>query len=340
MSVAVIVGGDDFLVEAAARERLSLVEGADVEVVDSRLSRQAEMQLADLRRVRESVFSPPLFAPAKATWWKNVSFLPSSGKGRGGPSKEVKEKLEAFARAVADAPPPENQVLVISGESLLQNSIFAKTMQKVGEVVYLNSSKGEQRRNALRRANEFAAAAGLRFAPGAAEAFVARVGTDTRSLASEVGKLDDYLGAETRTVTAAAIAQVSSPGANVETELWDLTDALGERNLGKTLAALGNFEGESNFAVMITTAAEKFFRTLYALKDAASRGKTQEATGSMHPFVAQKNLAFARNWSAAELRMARLRMARLREKAVTVSGAIDEQVSFALVRAVLRQEVR
>ena len=119
-------------------------------------------------------------------------------------------------------------------------------------------------------------------------------------------------------------------------EAISFTDALGERNLEKTMAAVARFERENGFAVLVTTVVEKFFRQLVELKDAAERGKTSLATEGMAPFTVKKNMGFLRNWSLLELRVARKRFLDLREKVVSSSGSADVLVAAAIVRTCMR----
>ena len=319
MNVRVIVGEDDFLVEETAKKAIGGVEG--LEVIDSANATNAELQLADLRRADESFSTPPFLDPSKATWWKNVHFLPG-----GRSSEEVKEALEKFAAKIAASPLPENQVFVISGPTLLKTSVFAKRLAGVAEIVSFAAEKPwEAQRGAVVRAIDDAAAMGLKFAAGAAERFVATVGVDSRSLRSELEKMRDYLGPSAKEITAADVAEISSPGAKVEAEVWDVTDAIGARNPGAALAALSRFERESGYEVFMSGVIEKFFRQLLDVK----LGRA----GAMSPYAARKNAGFAAKWSENALRRARARFLALREKAVSGSSSVASLVSTELLRA-------
>ena len=194
----------------------------------------------------------------------------------------------------------------------------------------------EKGREAAGRAAEFAAAEGISFAPGAADVFVARVGSDTRSIMSEVAKMRDYLGGAGKAATAADVAEITSQGVGVEPEVWSITDALGERNPARLAEALGRFERENSFAVLVTTVVEKFFRTLLELKDAAASGRRDEATHGLSPFAVKKNTAFLSNWTLLELRVARARFMALRERVVSSAGSADILVMTELMRTVRR----
>lgn len=305
-NIHVIIGEDDYLVGEAAKKAVG--DGVGLEVVDSANATNAELQLADLARAEESVATPPFLDPKKVTWWKNVGFLPG-GKA----SEDVKTALERFAKKLAAAPLPPNQAFVLSGPRLLKTSVFAKTLQTCAEVVVFAAEKPWE-------------------AARAAERFAAVVGPDARSLRSELEKMRDYLGAEAREVTAADVEAISSPGVGVEPLPWDVTDAIGRRDLGAALAALRPFELENGFAVFMTGVVERFFRQL--LDVAAGR------TDGLAPFTVKKNEGFLRNWSVNELRVARARFVLLRERVVSGVASGDLLVVPTLARVMRRRNAR
>ena len=325
MNLHVIIGEDDYLVSETAKKIVG--DGVGLEVIDSMNSTNADLQLADLRAADASFSTPPFLDPKKVTWWKNVHFLPGGGKK--GASEEVKEALEKFAAKLAASPLPENQHFILSGPHLLKTSVFAKTLAAAAEVVVFAAGKPwEEAKNAVVRAIDFAGEMGLRFAPGVAEKFVSVVGTDTRSLMSELGKMRDYLGDGATTISAADVSEITSQGFGVEPVVWDVTDAIGARNLSGALAAIRKFELENGFAVFMTGIIEKFFRQLIDVKNGRTDG--------MAPFAVRKNEGFLRNWTLPELRAARARFLMLREKVVSGTTSGDTLVTSTLVRVMRR----
>lgn len=325
----VIIGEDDYLVDSTARKIVG--DGVGLEVIDSANSSNADSQLADLREAEASFSTPPFLDPRKVTWWKNVHFLPGGGKA---PAADVKAALEKFASKLAASPLPENQHFILSGPHLLKTSVFAKALSPAAETVVFAAGKPwEAARNATVRVIDLAREAGLAFERGAAELFVSRVGVDSRSLMSELGKMRDYLGPGESVITSGAVDEVTSQGVGVEPEVWAITDALGGRDLEKALAATRRFEQENGFAVLVTTVVERFFRQLVELKSAVAAHGADAAVQGMNPYAAKKNLAFLRNWTLNELRIARWRFLSLRERAVSSSGSVDALVCVEMVRA-------
>ena len=334
MNLHVIIGEDDYLVSETAKKIAG--DGVGLEVVDSLNSTNAELQLADIREADASFSTPPFLEPRKVTWWKNVHFLPGGGnknreKGEKEASEAVKEALERFVTKLAKMPLPDNQRFILSGPHLLKTSIVAKTLAGAAEVVQFAAGKPwELAQQATMRVIEMAKEMGFSFAPGAVERFVNTVGTDTRSLVSELGKLRDYLGPAEKVATAEAVDAISSEGVGVEPLPWDVTDAIGRRDLAGALRALCKFElkDEKGFAVFMSSIIEKFFRQLLD----CSEGRTEGLTA----FALKKNRDFLGRWTPAELRVARARFFRLREKVVSGTTSGNALVVTNLVRVMRR----
>lgn len=337
MNLHIVIGEDDFLVSEAVK---TIIAGrAPVEVIDSIGSGRAELQLQDLRAADSSFSTPPFFDPFKATWWKNVGFLPqANGKGC---SAEVRAALQKFAERLVSIPLPENQLFVLSAPKM-GKSEFAKILEKGGAniKIFAPEKPWERQRSAVARVVKMATAEGLAFGPGVAEKFVARVGCDTRSLMSELRKLQIYLGAKEKVITAATVDEVSSPGAGVEPEIWAVSDAIGARNVAAALKAARQFDGDSNYAVLMTTIMEKFFRQLCEVKDAMMRGNSESALQHLTPFAITKSKRFIANWSMDELRVARRRWMNLRERCVSGGGCANLLVDLEFVRSCMKENVR
>jgi len=323
----VITGDDEYAVDCAARKRLS--SGGSLETVDSLQSTSADAQLEDIKAFEASVMTPPFLEPHKTTWWKNVHFLSPRGGDAAG---QVKEALARLAKQLASAPPPENQTVVISGPSIRSDGIFAKTLKGVAEFEkYSTPRPFEAARAAAAAAIDAAAGYSLRFAPGAVETFVATVGTDSRSIHSEVAKLRDYVGADSATIKAEDVKAVSCAGVNADPAVWTLTDALGARDV-KAVAKAALLFCTPKDAIPTVSMSENCIRKLIAVKDGEAKGRLEEATEGMTPFAAEKNRKFAAKWTLAELRMARARLVALRERLV---GGVETAGGAALAVAVL-----
>lgn len=333
----IITGSDDFLVTQAAKQAIADSGGA-LETVDSLQSSNAEAQLADIRAVLASVSTPPFLDPSKTTWWKNANFLaPGRASGDDGGSRalsaEVKDALEKMAETLAASPLPENQTLVITACGLRDDSRFKKVLAgKAKFTKFAQPSPFAAEREAAGKAVQAAGTLGLTFAAGAARRFIATVGTDTRSIYSEVEKLRDWLGGGRNVITQDDIGEVSSPGAGAEPPVWILTDAFGARDAKAVAEAALHFCGGAD-AVAAIGIVESYFRKLVVVKDALARRRLAEAQTLLG--ISQgmaRNLAEASaRWTLGELRVARARILALRER--LVSGG-DGPKAFAVAELV------
>lgn len=355
MNIHLIVGEDDFLTERIVKnvlDRLIPEESradASIERINGNCG-NIDSQAESIAQLKDSIMTPPFLEPFKVTWWQGVTFLPQQSK----PSEEIKDAMLALANDLANNPLPDNQALIITGTKMLASSKFAKTMKTLGEVQVLPAfdKRNKQIEAASGRVGDFAAEFGLKFAPGVDNTFIAKVGTDSRTIFSELDKLQTWLGPGNTTITTEAVAAVSSPGGG-EPEIWDLTDAVGSRNPAKIRSVLSFYEDDTSSTILLTNVVEKYFRNLIVYRDALDRklvtayGVNQgadpaalealQATSvNLNGWVLRKNCEQASSFTMNELRLARWKILQIREKTVS-SGSAG---GLALIENALMEIVR
>ena len=362
-NIHLFVGEDSYLVDAAARRVIeaavpSELRATAVETVSGEADNM-DAQLASLRECTASIQTPPFLDPVKLTWWRGVTFLPGGGVG-GRLSEDVKAALEKFAASLASSPLPSNQVLVITATKLLMASIFAKRLKTFAHVVEFGGGKGKDRaQDALLRLPDLADDEKLTFAPGADQAFLAKVGSDTRTIVSELQKMRAYLGTERNEVTAEDVAAVTSVGGD-EPELWAIHDAVSQRSPSALLKALAPYE-KDGAGILIATVMEKYFREAIVCRDALDRGwldkwgrwsdkmppaarEALDATGfgpttAKNAWAVKNAVRRALPFTLIELRVARYRMLAAREKLVS-SDAGDALVVSELLRTISKPRTK
>ena len=363
-NIHLLVGEDTYLVEAAARRIVEAAVPADlrataVETVSGGADNM-DAQLASLRECTASIQTPPFLDPVKLTWWRGVTFLPGGGVG-GRLAEDVKAALEKFAEGLAASPIPSNQVLVITATKLLMTSIFAKRLKTIAHVVeFGGGGKGKERaQGALLRLPDLADAENLTFAPGADLAFLAKVGSDTRTIVSELQKMRAYLGTERNEVTTADVAAVTSVGGD-EPELWAIHDAVSQRSPAALLKAVAPYEKDGS-GILIATVMEKYFREAIVCRDALDRGwldkwgrwsdktppaarEALDAAGfgpstAKNAWAVKNAIRRALPFTMNELRVARYRMLAAREKLVS-SVADDALVVSELLRSISKPRTK
>lgn len=145
-------------------------------------------------------------------------------------------------------PPPS--LLILLAERLDRRRRLFAVLQRVGRIIPCQRMDPEALPAWVRAQAE---AAGKTMAPDAAEALVGLVGGALRELHSEIGKLVAFVG-ERRRITIDDVREAASHVA--EATVFDLMDAVGERQAERALRLLG-----------VVLAAEAPVRVLFMLGD-------------------------------------------------------------------------
>lgn len=238
---------------------------------------------------------PPAQTPDTAT--------PKSA-GRGKKSKATGPDPKAFAAALAEYIPhlPESTMLVLlTDDQLKDGDPLLRAAQQHGKARLFVAPRGPQLEDWLIRR---ASASGATLAPDAARLLAAEVGDNLRLLAMEIDKLSTFAGSggQIRVAEVRALTPASR-----QAKVFDLTDALARRDRTRALALLHELlaAGESPLGIVALTAYQT--RTLLQVKSLAERGlrapQIAQSAG-MAPFVVEKSLPLARQFSFTQLEAA------------------------------------
>jgi DNA polymerase III subunit delta len=231
----------------------------------------------------------------------------AGGRGANGGRKKARAAVpdpRAFAQGLADYVPrlPETTVLVVLSDELLEPSHpLVAAARAHGQVRAFNPPQGQRLEEWLVRR---AGAVGARLSPDAARLLAGYVGSDLRLLASEVEKLATYAGqggqigvGEVRLLTATTH----------QARVFDLTDALARRDRRKALALLHELLDAGESPLGIVALASHQTRSLLQVKALAERGMRAAQiaqTAGMSPFVVEKSLPLARQFTFVQLEAA------------------------------------
>lgn len=216
----------------------------------------------------------------------------------------------AFVKALVDYAPkiPETAALVIvvaqdpqerKPSALLTTLIQAA--EKYGRALQFTIPTGAQLE---RWVAQRVKAAGASMTPEAARLLIEAVGDNPRALMSEIEKLSVYAG-KGATIDAAAIWALT-PDLR-QSRGFDLTDALARRQRDRALALLHEFLADGQQPLYILGMIVSQTRTLIQVKALSARGlRAQEiaATAGLAPFVVEKSLPLARQFTAEQLNAA------------------------------------
>lgn len=210
-------------------------------------------------------------------------------------AKEL-EQLVAYV----EKPSPETCLLFVAEKADLRLKFFT-TFKKQGVLLKLEPLAERQLPAFVR---EEARSRGLRVQPDAASLLVAEVGSELGLLVDAIERLALYAGAS-EGKREVRIEDVEAVVASTRTRsVFELSDAIGEGNLGRALGALGSLLKAREPALRILAMVARQVRLLLtarSLLDArASRGELAEALG-LPPFVVEKIEAQARRFDARAL---------------------------------------
>ena len=218
---------------------------------------------------------------------------------------DVKE-IEAYL-----ASPAPDTVLVLVADGLKKDAALTKAVGKAGEAHAYEVGKKE----VPQWVGEQFARLGATADRDACRALVEAVGDDVGDLSSEIQKLATWANGEQ--ITRAAVEQLAVGRA--ETPIFAVTDSWGSRDVAGTLRATESLldrthrprSGELIRIVASLVGHVGRVRKVAVLADDGVRSSEIASRLKMHPFVAEKSVRQARNFSADELAQATVKLAAL-----------------------------
>ncbi|MBI5769505.1 MAG: DNA polymerase III subunit delta [Verrucomicrobia bacterium] len=231
-----ICGPDDFLVGRLAKERfekLAAEAEADEfarEVVNGFAANVSEVEAA-VNRFRDAVQTVSMFGGRRVVWLKDVNFLADTVTGRAESTLKLVEDLQQILAAVN----PADTAALVSAAPVDRRRAFPKWCEKNADFV-LTGGEGEGASEALAGAVlTEAKVIGVKFAPGAVELLLAKIGPNTRLLMEETSKLASYVG-EAAVIEEAHVAELTPNVA--EGDFFETAEAFFSGDLKWTIAAL------------------------------------------------------------------------------------------------------
>ena len=191
----------------------------------------------------------PFFGGGKVVWLKNASFLGDTVTGRASASVEGFDNI----LAILESGLGPDVKFVLSTSSIDKRRSAWKKLSKLAKIEVFDkpdTSKAGWEQAVIAQADKRAREMGITFETGALELLVQMAGDDTRQLENELEKIDIYLGDRRRAGLATVRSLVSQSRAGV---LWDLGNAIGQRNLPHGLELLNTllFQGQNAIGILL-----------------------------------------------------------------------------------------
>ncbi|TMC18422.1 MAG: DNA polymerase III subunit delta [Chloroflexi bacterium] len=228
---------------------------------------------------------------------------PAGSKAKRGKkgSKSTALTRAGFEKALAEhvAEMAETTVLILLVDEALDTShLLVKAAQQHGKVIQSTVPKGSALNNWITKR---AKSVDVKVAPDAVTLLADFIGNNLRLLANEIDKLATYVGPG-GTIRVADVRQLSAQVQ--EARIFDLTDALAQRDRKKALHLLHDLLADGEPPLKLISTITTQVRSLLLVKELAQKGQRGAQIAStlgIAPFIAEKALRQVGNFSVAQL---------------------------------------
>ncbi len=267
-----VCGSEEYLVKENARRLATALApkgGGDfaVEIVDG-MAANADEAIKAIYKTLDALNTVGFFAKEKLVWLKDASFL---GTDRTSEAEDVKDAATALTNLLKEGL-PAGVALLVSAGPVDKRRAFYKTCEKLGEVRVHDAIDPSRDRDWEDKVTDFMTAHAQsldKAVSGDAIALLIELnGANLRQIEAELEKLATYTG-QRHTIEAGDVRAVGS--ASREAITWDLNDALGERDLPRTLRIVDRllFQGEQPIGLLFAIASR--VRQLLVLRELMDR---------------------------------------------------------------------
>jgi len=313
-AVVLVVGAEGILRDAAVADiRARVLGGATPEFNEDRFDLASRG--TDAARIIEAARTLPVIAQRRLVMVRGFS------------DRRAARFIERELLPYLEDPVPTT-CLLLEAEKVDRRLQWVKQVARKGELI---SCSGPRRPAELRswidtRLRE----RGKRPSGGVAASLLELVGNDLDGLASEVDKVCLFVG-ERAEVSADDVAEVT--GQLRPRALYELTDAIGRRQLEPSLRTLTQLLDQGQPPLAMLGALAHHFRRLMRARECRplEAGEVQRRL-SLHPYAAQKLVEQARRFDARRLRRC---FAAIRRTDDALKGGVSVGPRIAIERLVL-----
>jgi len=220
---------------------------------------------------------------------------------RGKKSKATVLSRAGFEKALAEhvAVLPDTTILILLMDEVMDAANpLVKAAEKYGKVVQSTLPKGAALDGWItKRAKN----RGVKVSPEAITLLANFIGNNLRLLANELDKLSTYVG-EGKTITPDDVRKLSAQVQ--EARIFDLTDALAQRNRKQALNILHDLLSDGEPPIKLISTITSQVRSLLLVKELSQKGMRAAVIAStigMAPFIAEKAMRQVGNFTIPQL---------------------------------------
>lgn len=244
----------------------------------------------------------PFMSEIRVVIVKNADYFKSKRKNQASNSDENSDKANPADDVLLNylSNPPATTCLIFCADSIDKKRKVYKMIEKNGQVVEFAHLKGRELNEWIdRKARNL----GKVIEPAATAEMITAIGNNLQQLSSELDKLACYAASEK--ITAADVRAMVSKTA--ELSIFDLVDAVAEKNYNKAIGMAREmiFLGEPVIRILFMIARQ--YRLMIQVKGLHESGYADKQVASqlqVHPYVVQKCIRQARNFSVLDLKSA------------------------------------
>ncbi len=276
-----LYGEEQYLVDRGVRRLLELVVAPDTRDFNFTVFYGNECKVEEIVEAAQTF---PMFADRRVVLVKKGSDLPAAA-------------LEVLIGYVA-APSPSTCLIFQAEKADLRKKFFTE-FKKSGELVEFKRPYENQLGSFIA---EEAAGRGKKVEPAAAALLSYLVGTNLQELASQLEKVTTFVG-ERSTIRIDDIREIVSD-TKVDS-VFELANALGERDLGRCLRCLHTILRDGEAPLMVLAVLTRHFRQLWLVRELLDKKETPQEIGrrtGIHPYFLKAMVGQARKYRLAEFR--------------------------------------
>jgi len=270
-NVFLFCGNDEYLVGLNARKKVDAIcpaaeQTLSLEIVEGDAAK-IDDAVAAIDQCLAAFRTVGLFGGQKVVWFRDIKFLSNKIIMKNEQVKRLFGELTGDLKAGL-AP---DQFLIISAPGIDKRSAFYKAINEVGEMAEYNIPERdyEARPLAVKRVVSLLKREGFTVDSSAADAFVDKVGFETRQIMNEVEKMVLYKGTD-KHVTFDDVQIITSAAGEAIT--WDFTDAIAERKLGDAIRLFRQLLFQKQTSIGLIIQIENLFQNLLRFREYMQAG--------------------------------------------------------------------
>jgi DNA polymerase-3 subunit delta len=274
-------GDEPYLIERAVKRLLDLTVSPDSRDFNLDIFYGKECKGEEIATTGQTL---PMFAERRVVLVKRSGELSPAA-------------LEMLTEYVSD--PSPSTCMIFEGEKIDQRKRFFVEMKKRGNLVEFKRLYENHLGPFIR---EEAAVYGKKVEPAAVEMLVYLIGNNLQELAAEIEKVAIYVTGRDA-ITVADIREIVSD-TKVDS-IFELTDSIGRRDLGKSLRNLNTILRDGEAPLMVLAMLTRHFRQLWRVKELSDKRLPPNEIGKaagINPYFLKGIVEQAKNYRISEFR--------------------------------------